>query len=174
VRDCKRRLLVQADELENVQQAVTSRLLGTFFAEGKTDPLSDLSLEIIEGEVELEVAKFSSIIALACLNSYGPFDPEAHIQVSYVEPHTRNSCVASNHIRSLGKSFPFTPVFRPLGGRQFYVSDAGRLLLTIWAKSRDTPEAQYALASSDAQGQPTQVTSSQLLPQGWGLPAQGG
>jgi hypothetical protein len=173
LRDCKRRLLVRADQMEQAQQAITARLLSSFFADATTDPLSDLSLGMIEGEVELEVVKPSEVIALACLNSYGVsygvFDPEMYIAVRYVDPATGGDHPAQHYIRSLGRSFLFTPVFQG-GLRQFIVSDAGRLVLSIWARSRGAPEAQYAIAAADAQEQPPPITASLTLPAGWGLP----
>ena len=169
LRDCKRRLLIRADQMEQAQQAITARLPSGPFVVGTTDPLSDLSLAMIEGEVELEIVKPSEVIALACLNSYGAFDPEMYVAVKYVDPATCSDCDVAAHIRSLGKSFPFTPVFQPGGPRQFIVSDAGRLILSIYAKSRGAPEAQYAIAPANPQGRPPGVTSPLTLPAGWGL-----
>jgi hypothetical protein len=173
VRDCKRRSLIAAEQMERAQQAITGRLLSGFFADGTTDPLSDLSLEMIEGEVELYIAKPSTVIALACLNCSGLFDPEMYIAVNYVDPATRKTCMLQVHIRSLGKSFPFTPVFQPLGQGQSMVSDAGRWVLSTYAKSRGAPEARFAIAAATAQGGPPDVTTPRTLPAGWGL-SEGG
>ena len=116
VRDCKRCLLIPADQMEQVQQDITGRLFSGFFADGTTDPLSDLSLEMIEGEVELATADQSAVVALACLNSFGIFDPEMYIAVTY-NPVTGGMSMNQHHIRSLAKLFPFTPVFQPAGLR---------------------------------------------------------
>jgi hypothetical protein len=169
LRDCKRRLPIAADQMEKAQQAITGRLLSGFFSGGKTDPLGELSLAMIEGEVELEIARPSAVIALACLNSLGIFDPEMYIAVKYVDPTTGERCQNMELIRSIGQSFPFTPVFQPLGVGQFIVSDAGQLVLSICAKSKGAPEVQYAIAN--AQEEP--IVSPQTLPAGWGLPQAG-
>jgi hypothetical protein len=169
LRDCKRRLLVKADEMAEYEKAIMGALLSSFFADTTTDPLADLSLALIEGEVELTITESSAVIALACLNAVGIFEPEMYIAVNYVDPVAGRNCYFQHHIRSLGKSFPFTVVFQPLGHGPFMISDAGRGVLSIYAKSRGAPEAQYAIAPATAQRQPPNVPTHQTLPAGWGL-----
>jgi hypothetical protein len=167
LRDCKRRLLIAAYQMEQAQQAITARLSSAPFVVGTTDPLSDLSLAMIEGEVELEVVEPWDIIALACLNLYGVFDPEMYIAVKYADPSGHGD--GKSQIRLLRNSFPFTEVFQQMGPDRCAVSDSGRLFLSIYAKSQGALEAQYAIAPANPRGHPQGVPSPLTLPAGWGL-----
>jgi hypothetical protein len=168
LRDCKRLKVIAAFDVKKLQEAITQRLLSTLFADSTIDPLTELNIEMIEVDVELEVAKPSHVFALGCLASREVFDPEMHIAVKNVDTST-GDIEGSFLIKSLRRSFPFTEVFQPTGGGQCTVSFDGRRFLKRYADVRGAPEVLYKFAAADVPGQPPDLTSPLTLPAGWGL-----
>lgn len=170
LRDCKRTSRFAAVNMEQAQRLITNRLLTGVFCGITADPLSDLSLALIEGEIEGEIVQREVFVALACLNYEGAFDPDMYIALKYVDPDTRQNAGRTHHIRSIGQAFPFTLLFEYGGPFGQTLSREGQRLLRIHAAAKGSPSAEFVIAPVNAQGRIIQTPPSRTLPAGWALP----
>jgi hypothetical protein len=166
LRDCRKMLLIDDARVEQACQAVTARL-ATVFGPEPPDPLADLSLNMIEGEVEVEVAKPEAVAALACLNAVGLFDNRLHLRYEFVSPVTRSTHFGEQEVRGVYRAFPFSRVFDAAGLHQVIVSEQGRLVLGVFARVWGCPDVRFELVPP---GQASaRLENPQVLPEGWGL-----
>jgi hypothetical protein len=172
LRDCRKRLLIDEAMIEDARRAVTARLAGVFGPE-PPDPLEDLALNMIEGEVEVEIAKPGAVAALACLNALGLFDNRTSIRCEFTDPATRSAHFVEQEVRGVYTAFPFSRVFDSAGLHRVIVSEQGRLVLAVFARVWGCPEVRFELVPPPGETFSLPV-GPQLLPEGWGLSATEG
>lgn len=167
LRDRRKRLLIEEERVEEDQRTVTARLLSNILGNHPPDPLGNLSLNMIEGEVEVEVAKPEAVATLACLNGVGVFDKRLNIRYEFRNPITRSTHVGEEAMWGVYTAFPFSKVFDAAGLHEAIVSDQGRLVLAVFARIWGYPEVRFEIAPpGHGSGR---LNNPQVLPEGWGL-----
>jgi hypothetical protein len=131
----------------------------------KKPVVSGEMVRTIEREVELCAVDLSAWVKLACLKSFGAFDPSHFIQVEFTDP-TGGRSLGFSIIGSLSSCFPFTQIIA-VSEEGASVSDAATSLLEAFCSRNSLPSVSYAVSKEAPRPGTLSIADNRRLPAGW-------